>query len=123
MVPVVFAPAAGRLWSPVDAKPKRERELVRVRNVRARPEVSLLLDDYGEDWSRLWWLRVDALAHVIEPLDPSSDPAVAAAVDALRRKYPQYEKVDVLRDPPTLLAMAPRAVRSWCAGRDAIPEL
>ncbi len=122
-VPVVFARSAGLLWSPVDAKPKREGELARVRHVLAAPAVSLLLDHYHEDWARLWWLRVDGTAGVVRPADPRGDPEVAAAVGRLRAKYPQYREVPVLREPPTLLRIRPDAVRSWCASRSALAVL
>jgi PPOX class probable F420-dependent enzyme len=114
-VPVVFARAGELLWSPVDAKPKAPRELVRVRNVRADPRVSLLLDGYDADWTRLWWLRVDAEAHVAHP----PEPGLSAAVAALRLKYPQYQEIAVLRDPPTLLALRPLRLASWCAREGA----
>jgi len=120
-VPIVFARAEGLLWSPIDAKPKQQGELARVRHLRAHPEASLLLDDYSEDWSRLWWLRVDATARVVEPADPDADAAVAAAVAALRAKYPPYARIAVLRDPATLLALRPLRIASWCAGREAVP--
>jgi PPOX class probable F420-dependent enzyme len=120
-VPIVFARVNGHLWSPIDAKPKAPVELARVRHLRANPAASLLLDDYGEDWSRLWWLRVDATARVIEPAALAADPEAAAAVAALRAKYPQYRSLAVLRDPPVLLALAPLRILSWCAGQDAVP--
>ena len=121
-VPIVFARIAERIWSPVDGKPKRGGELARVRHIRASPDVSLLLDDYAEDWSRLWWLRVDAVASVVEPRDPRADARVSAAVDALQRKYPQYDSVPVLRDPPTLLSLEIGRVQSWCASPEALPR-
>ena len=126
-VPIVFAPVFGtgggwKLWSPVDGKPKSGRELARVSNIRRRPQVSLLLDDYDADWSRLWWLRVDANARVVAPADPEADAEVAAAVDALRAKYPQYESIPMLRDPPTLIELAPVSIRSWCASERAVPR-
>ena len=113
-VPVVFARVGEQLWSPVDGKPKVGGELVRVRNLRARPDVSLLLEEYTEDWTRLWWIRVDATATIVRPADPDADPSVASAIQALRRKYPQYGEVPVLSDPPTLISLLPVAVRSWC---------
>lgn len=117
-VPVVFActrEPGPVLWSPVDGKPKSGRELARVRDLRARPRASLLLDAYDDDWSRLWWLRIDVEARVIRPADPRGDARVAAALDALQRKYPQYASVPVLGDPPTLIELRPRAMRSWSA--------
>jgi len=122
-VPIVFARSGGRLWSPVDGKPKAGGELARVRHVLADPRVSLLLDDYDRDWTRLWWLRVDAEARVVRPADPEADAEVAEALAALQEKYPQYELVPLLRDPPTLLSFQPTALRSWCASADASPTV
>jgi PPOX class probable F420-dependent enzyme len=113
LVPLVFARAGGLLWSPVDAKPKRGGELARLRNVERDPRVSLLLDHYDRDWSRLWWIRVDGRARVVRG-------EVAEAVSALRTKYPQYALTGLLREPATLLAVRSERVSSWCAGRAAL---
>ena len=122
-VPVVFVRESSRIWSPVDGKPKAGGELARVRNARRDPEVGLLLDRYGADWTRLWWVRLDGIAEVRIPADPQADREVAAVVGALRRKYPQYRDVPVLAEPPTLLAIRIVAVRSWCAGPAALEAL
>lgn len=122
-MPVVFARHAGALWSPVDAKPKRPDvpDLARVRHVRANPEVSLLLDHYDEDWRRLWWLRVDGRASVVE--GASADTAAAAA--ALRAKYPQYARTPLFRDDdaPLLLRIEGQQLRSWAASEAAFDAL
>jgi PPOX class probable F420-dependent enzyme len=120
LVPVVFARAAGALWSPVDAKPKAGRELARVRHVQRDPRVSLLLDEYTERWNELWWVRVDGLARVVRPAEPARDAEVAAAVAALRAKYPHYASLALLPEPATLLRIEPRRIASWCAGPDAL---
>ncbi len=122
-VPIVFARAGGLLWSPVDGKPKAGGELARVRFVLADPQVSLLLDDYRRDWTQLWWLRVDAEARVVRPARPEDDAEVAAALEALRAKYPQYASVPLLGDPPTLLAFQPTGLRSWSASPAAHPDV
>ncbi len=114
-VPIVFARVDGVVWSPVDGKPKAGGSLVRVRNAALRPRASLLLDSYESDWTRLWWIRVDGILEVVQPADPERDPRTAPVLAALRRKYPQYAEVPVLRDPPTLLALRPARVRCWCA--------
>jgi len=103
LVPACFVLAdddeAGRplLYSPLDAKPKRHadpRRLARVGDILARPAVTLLVDRWEEDWSRLAWLRVHGLAELIEPDD---DPRAteraterATAIAALRAKYSRY---------------------------------
>lgn len=121
--PIVFARVAGYLWSPIDGKPKRAGEPARVRHVVENPRVELLIDEYDDEWSRLWWLRVAGDARVVEPPDPFRDPDVAPVVAALRSKYPQYADVPVLRDPPTLLAIRPSRLRSWCASEAALIAL
>jgi PPOX class probable F420-dependent enzyme len=119
LIPLVFARVRGVLWSPIDATPKAAGELARVAHLRANPAASLLLDAYDEDWTRLWWLRVDASGQVVERA--AGNPEVEAALAALRAKYPQYQRVPVLRDPPTLLALHPLGISSWCAGEGAVP--
>jgi PPOX class probable F420-dependent enzyme len=64
------------------------RHLARVRDILARPEVALLVHRWSEDWSELGWLRLRGTATLVEPGDAPADHA--AAVAALREKYPQY---------------------------------
>lgn len=113
-MPIVFAQSGGRLWSPVDGKSKRGGELVRVRNLRTHPETSLLLDEYHSDWTKLWWIRIDATAEVIQPVS-DTDHEASAAIAALEAKYPQYASVPVLRANPTLIAFEPVRFVSWTA--------
>jgi PPOX class probable F420-dependent enzyme len=106
---VTFAFAAPDLLvTAVDHKPKRSTDLQRLRNVRANPEVSLLVDHYDDDWEALWWLRVDATARVV--LD---EPARATLAEALVGKYEAYAG-----RPPAgpVLAMAVHTVVSWNIG-------
>ncbi len=48
----------------VDAKPKTSVNLKRLSNIAVEPRVSLLADHYEDDWSRLWWTRIDGKASV-----------------------------------------------------------
>jgi PPOX class probable F420-dependent enzyme len=95
LVPVVFAVDGDRVYSVVDAKPKRTTALRRLRNVASNPRVALLADHYEEDWEALWWVRAEGAGRV---LDPGSDLAAeheeaARAVDLLGSKYPQQRAV------------------------------
>jgi PPOX class probable F420-dependent enzyme len=114
-VPVVFARAAGALWSPIDGKPKRGGELARIRHIRRDPRVSLLFSHYEEDWTRLWWLRADGEAEIWSAPEPGRGAEETAALAALRRKYPQYARVALLGPDALLLRIAVTARRSWCA--------
>ncbi len=65
LVPIVFALEGDMLYSAVDRKPKRSSRLRRIENARARPEVTILIDHYEEDWGRLWWTRLRGRARVL----------------------------------------------------------
>ena len=118
-VPIVFVRVGECLWSPIDGKPKAGGELARVRNIRERPEVGLLLDEYTDDWNRLWWIRIDASGRVVRPRAQQQDAPFRAVQEALREKYPQYDDVPLLQSHPTLLAFDLVQIRSWCAGSTA----
>jgi PPOX class probable F420-dependent enzyme len=88
VVPVVFALSRDRIFLAIDHKPKRSpspESLRRVRNLRANPRASLLVDRYDEDWSRLAWARADGPVDLIE-----EGPIFREAVATLTGKYPQY---------------------------------
>src|SRR3954454_20211872 len=72
LVPLVFAVDGDRIFSPVDAKPKRTAALRRLANVRADPRVSLLVDHYVDDWTKLWWVRTDGVGRVVAASDPEA---------------------------------------------------
>ena len=73
------------VYSAVDHKPKRHNRLRRLANIEATGQACLLVDEYSDDWSRLWWVRLDGRGRVV------TDPAeLARAVGALVAKYPQY---------------------------------
>lgn len=107
LVPIVFAVDGDTIYSAVDRKPKRSQTLRRVENARARPDVTVLVDHYEEDWSRLWWVRLRGRARV---LDDGEEREHALAL--LAAKYAQYRD-----DPPggPVLAVDVVEVRSWSA--------
>jgi PPOX class probable F420-dependent enzyme len=123
IVPIVFVRVAGQIFSPIDGKPKGGIELARIRNVRSDPQISLLFEHYEEDWTRLWWLRLDGEAEVLTPAGLPADPEVEAALAALRRKYPQYSAVPVLGPSRTLLQVRVGAHRSWAASASAVRSI
>jgi PPOX class probable F420-dependent enzyme len=112
LVPIVFAIEGDTLYSAVDRKPKRSRVLRRIENARARPDVTILVDRYDEDWSLLWWIRVRGRARV---LDEGAERERAIAL--LGAKYPQY--VAAPPDGP-VLAVDVTETRAWeAAARQA----
>jgi PPOX class probable F420-dependent enzyme len=86
VVPIVFAVDGDTVYSAVDHKPKRTTALRRLANVAENPAVAVLVDDYDDDWSRLWWARADGTARLVQPGSGEERRAVALLVD----RYPEY---------------------------------
>ena len=91
LVPFCFVLDGDVLYSAVDRKPKRSLRLRRLQNAAADPRVSVLVDNYEDDWSRLWWIRLDGRARTLEPGTETD-----GATSRLRAKYAQYR----LEPPP-----------------------
>ncbi|MFD6096545.1 TIGR03668 family PPOX class F420-dependent oxidoreductase [Nocardiopsis flavescens] len=102
LVPVTFAVYEDTVAIAVDRKPKSTRNLKRLRNIEGNPRVSLLADEYDDDWERLWWARADGLARV-----EYSGPDWQRARERLIARYSQY------REAPPEDAMILVAVSRW----------
>lgn len=114
LVPIVFAVVDGAICSPIDAKPKRTTELQRLRNVAHDERAALLLDQYGDDWRALWWLRIDVRAEVCDEARLGG-AAIRRIEAALVGKYPQYRELAVFHGEPRLLRMAVERHVAWSA--------
>ena len=106
MVAICFACSGDTIYSAVDAKPKSTPELARLANIAAEPRVAILADDYEDDWTQLWWVRVDGLARIVEDADER-----AQALELLTARYPQYRD-----EPPEGPVLAVDAER-WSGWR------
>ena len=107
VVPITFALDGDTIYFAVDAKPKRTTDLKRLRNIAANPAVAVLVDHYEEDWSRLWWVRVDGTARVVE-----DRAGVDRAIGLLVERYDQYRKA-----PPSgpVVAISIGRMTGWSA--------
>ena len=108
VVPIVFAVDEDRLYTPIDAKPKKvpPERLKRVRNLLAHPPVAVVVDEYDEDWTRLAWVMVSGTGALVD-----RGPAHATAVRLLTAKYPQYQAMPL--DDRPIIVISPAAVTSW----------
>ena len=86
-MPICFVVTDDVVYSAVDDKPKRHRHLQRISNITATGTASLLVDEYDEDWSRLWWVRLDGQARLVD-----NTAETERAIRSLSDKYPQYRE-------------------------------
>jgi PPOX class probable F420-dependent enzyme len=107
IVAVTFALDNDIVVSAVDHKPKRTQQLQRLRNLEERPTASLLVDHYEDDWSKLWWVRLDLDVEIVR-----DGPRRTGLLEPLIRKYADY-RVTAPRGP--VLVMAVRSTTSWSA--------
>jgi PPOX class probable F420-dependent enzyme len=105
IVPIVFALDGDTLYFAVDAKPKRTANLQRLKNIAANAAVSVLVDHYEDDWTRLWWVRADGTARVV-----TDDAETKRAIDLLTERYPQYREA---RPPGPVVAIHIRQLSGW----------
>jgi PPOX class probable F420-dependent enzyme len=105
VVPCCFALQGQWLYSAVDDKPKSTPQLRRLANIEAHPAVSVLVDHYDDDWSELWWIRMDGTAQLWD-----SGPRRAEAIAALATKYGQYREE---APPGPVIAVEISAWRWW----------
>ena len=109
IVPVCYAYDGTHFYIPLDEKPKRvdESKLKRVRNILARHEASLLIDQYDDDWSRLGYVLVHGHADLIQ----QDDPRHAQALVLLRERYVQYRSMEL--ETHAIIVITPDSVTSW----------
>ena len=107
-MPVCYAFDGALLYTPIDEKPKRvgASELRRVKNLRENPRVSLVVDDYDEDWSKLAFVIVRGRVEIVE-----RGAELSGALALLREKYPQYRTMALEERP--LLVIMPERVVGW----------
>jgi PPOX class probable F420-dependent enzyme len=101
------------IYTPIDEKPKRTdnpHDMARVRDLLVLPELSLIVDRWDEDWTRLAWLRLYGSGELLEP-QPHEREEHAAAIAALRHRYPQYATHDLESRP--IIRVAVQRVVSW----------
>jgi len=105
LVPCCFALVGTTIYTAVDAKPKATTSLRRIENIRSDDRVTLLVDHYDEDWTNLWWVRVDGRARVVD-----SATEQETAIAALVAKYDQYRHVAI---PGPVVAIEPESWKAW----------
>jgi PPOX class probable F420-dependent enzyme len=110
VVPVCFVLLGETLYQAIDGKPKSVNpgQLRRVKNVRANPRAALLIDEYLEDWRKLWYVLLRGKARIVD-----RGPEQERAIAALRKKYPQYRTTVPLAADALVIAIDVRRLQHW----------
>jgi PPOX class probable F420-dependent enzyme len=108
LVPVTFALVDGLVCFVVDeVKPKTTTRLARLADIARDPRVGLVVDHYADDWSQLWWVRIDGTAEIHE-----DGELRGRALGALVGKYEPYAAA-----PPdgVVVVITPTRWSGWAA--------
>jgi len=96
VVPVVFVFDGNYFLIPIDSKRKRTENpenLKRIRNIKENSNVSLLIDEYSEDWTKLRYVIIHGKASIVKK--PEQNKWLQEAYEKLVIKYPQYQKIGI----------------------------
>ena len=108
VVPVVYAYDGKYIYTPIDTKPKikQKTDLRRVKNIKTNSSVTLIIDDYSENWDELAWLQVRGTADLIY-----EGEEFKYGINLIVDKYPQYIKDGYKIS--FIIAISPSRVISW----------
>ena len=73
----------------------------------------MLIDEYNEDWTKLYFIMIQGKASTIggsKKLDRNEKSLLEKAHKLLRNKYPQYQKIGV---GEYVIMMTPQKVVAW----------
>jgi coenzyme F420-0:L-glutamate ligase/coenzyme F420-1:gamma-L-glutamate ligase len=111
VIPVCFAFDGRLIYIALDEKPKNVpvKRLKRVRNILENPHIAFIVDRFSEDWDLLAYVMVRGWAGLVEP----GTGEQVTAIQLLRGKYHQYERMSIKENP--VLSIRPDRIASWGA--------
>jgi PPOX class probable F420-dependent enzyme len=114
LIPVVFVFDNGCYFIPIDEKSKRQKpdRLKRVKNIQQNPNVTILIDEYNEDWRKLYFIMIQGMASIIgnKELEQRELLLLERAHRLLSDKYLQYQKIGIGK---YIIMIIPQKVITW----------
>ena len=112
VIPICYAFDGEHVYSVIDHKPKHvgARDLKRIRNIEENPHVSVVIDDYSDDWSKLRYVVIAGDAEIDDPSGSQSGEH-HKAIALLRDKYSQYSAMAL--DDRLLIKITPTVIKHW----------
>jgi len=110
VVPICYVYDGMNIYTPIDKKPKRVsvRGLKRIKNIMENPHVSLVVDEYHEDWDKLSYIIIHGKAELIE-----SGQEYQESLRLLTQKYAQYEQMNLTSLNLPVIKIIPERIISW----------
>ena len=110
VIPFCYAFDGENFYFVVDEKPKRQtgKPLKRIRNMLENPQVSLVIDDYNDDWTQLAYVLVTGSAQLV-----ADENEYDTALTLLRQRYPQYRIMPLSFSQNTMVRIKPQKVLAW----------
>jgi len=113
LIPVVFVFDNDCYFIPIDEKTKRSRpeKLKRAKNIQQNPNVALLIDEYNEDWKKLYFIMIQGKASIVgKELGQNEMLLLEKAHKLLSDKYFQYQKIGI---GEYVIMIIPQKVITW----------
>jgi PPOX class probable F420-dependent enzyme len=114
LIPVVFVFDNYSYFIPIDEKTKRSRpeKLKRAKNIQQNSNVTLLIDDYNENWRKLYFIMIQGKASIIggKKLEQNELLLLEKAHKLLSDKYLQYQKIGI---GEYVIMIIPQKVITW----------
>ena len=110
VVPICFAFDGNFIYSPIDKKPKSVSagKLKRIRNIINNPNISLVIDEYLENWSLLYYLIIQGTAEIIDEGEEYEN-----SLSMLSKKYDQYREMGLESLGAPVIKITPDKIISW----------
>jgi PPOX class probable F420-dependent enzyme len=114
LIPVVFVFDNDCYFIPIDEKTKRSKpeNLKRIKNIQQNPNVVLLIDEYNEDWRKLYFIMIQGNASIIggKELEQYEQVLLEKAHKLLSGKYVQYQEIGI---GEYVIMIIPQKVITW----------
>ena len=114
LIPVVFVFDNDCYFIPIDEKTKQSKpeNLKRIKDIQQNPNVALLIDEYNEDWRKLYFIMIQGKASIIggKELEQNELVLLEKAHKLLSGKYVQYQETGI---GEYVIMIVPQKVITW----------
>ena len=110
VIPICFVYHSGIVYTPLDKKPKKilPTKLKRVKNILENPFVSLVVDEYNENWKMLSYIMIQGSASLIDHGEEYKN-----ALQMLCEKYNQYREMNLDELGLPVIKIVSNKIISW----------